>query len=304
MVRVTNSMQNLQLLNNLRMTNRDILRWQDKLATGQKIQRPGDDPVGINYLLRYDTELNRSEEYLENARTALGMLKTMDTLMQQANDVLKRARVLVQQASNGTMPQEGLNTIKAEIVQLREQMVAIANSNYAGRYLFNGQKTDRPPYSVDTANTDTTDKGIFYLNVSPMVKVPVSITGELIFGPAQDPANPQAEPENVFILLANIANHLENNNQEELFKDLERIDAAADRLMVAWAEIGARTNRFELVESRILDEQASLKELRSAVSDVDMADAITQLKLKENVLQAALGTGARIMQVSLLDFLR
>jgi len=304
MVRVTNSMQNLQLLNNLRMTNRDILRWQDKLATGQKIQRPGDDPVGINYLLRYDTELNRSEEYLENARTALGMLKTMDTLMQQANDVLKRARVLVQQASNGTMPQEGLNTIKAEIVQLREQMVAIANSNYAGRYLFNGQKTDRPPYSVDTANTDTTDKGIFYLNVSPMVKVPVSITGELIFGPAQDPANPQEEPENVFVLLENIEKHLLNGEQQELFKDLEYIDAAADRIMVAWAEIGARTNRFELVESRILDEQASLKELRSAVSDVDMADAITQLKLKENVLQAALGTGARIMQVSLLDFLR
>lgn len=303
-MRVTNSMQNLQLLNNLRLTNKDILRWQDKLATGQKIQRPGDDPVGINYLLRYDTELNRSEEYLENARTALGMLKTMDTFMQQANDVLKRARVLVQQASNGTVPQEGLDTIKAEINQLREQMVAIANSNYAGRYLFNGQKTDRPPYSVDTANTDKTDKGVFYLNVSPNVKVPVSITGEMIFGPAQDPANPQAEPENVFVLLENIANHLENNNREELFKDMERIDAAADRLMVAWAEIGARMNRFELVESRILDEQASLKELRSAVADVDMANAITELKLKENVLQAALGTGARIMQVSLLDFLR
>jgi len=303
-VRVTNSMQNMQLLNNLRQTNKEILRWQDLLATGQKIQRPGDDPVGVNYLLRYDTELNRSEVYLENARTALGMLKTMDTLMQQADDVLKRARVLVQQGANGTNPQEALNTIAAEIRQLREQMVAIANSSYAGRYLFNGQKTDQPPYSLDNAATDRTDKGVFFLNVSPLVKVPVSITGELIFGPARDPANPQEEPENVFVLLENIEKHLLNGEQQELFKDLEYIDAAADRIMVSWAEIGARTNRFELVESRILDEQASLKELRSSVTDVDMANAITELKLKENVLQAALGTGARIMQVSLIDFLR
>lgn len=303
-MRVTNAMQNLQLLNNLRQTHAAILKWQDKLATGQRIQRPGDDPVGINYQMRYDTELRRSEEYLENARTGLGMLKTMDTLMQQANDVLKRVKVLVQQAANGTVPPDARQHIAAEVRQLYEQMVAIANSNYAGRYLFNGQKTDRPPYSLATAATDKTDKGVYYLNVSPSVAVPVSITGELIFGPAQDPANPQAEPENVFVLLKNIETHLMNNDQTELLNDMNRIDAASDRIAVAWAEIGARTNRFELVEKRILDEQQSLKELRSSVADVDMADAITTLKLHENVLQAALATGARIMQVSLVDFLK
>ena len=303
-MRVTGSMQNLQLLNNLRQTNKEILKWQDKLATGQRIQRPGDDPVGINYQMRYDTELRRSEEYLENARTGLGMLKTMDTLMQQATDVLKRAKVLVQQAANGTVPPEARQQIAAEVRQLYEQMVAIANSNYSGRYLFNGQKTDQPPYSLATAATDTTDKGVYYLNVSPSVTVPVSITGELIFGPAQDPANPQAEPENVFVLLKNIEMHLMNNDQTELLNDMNRIDVASDRIAIAWAEIGARTNRFELVEKRILDQHQSLKELRSSVADVDMADAITTLKLHENVLQAALATGARIMQVSLVDFLR
>lgn len=303
-MRVTGAMQNLQLLNNLRQTHSEILKWQDKLATGQRIQRPGDDPVGINYQMRYDTELRRSEEYLENARTGLGMLKTMDTLMQQANDVLKRVKVLVQQAANGTVPDDAREHIASEVRQLYEQMVAIANSNYAGRYLFNGQKTDQPPYSLATAATDKTDKGVYFLNVSPSVTVPVSITGEQIFGPAQDPANPQPEPENVFVLLQNIETHLMTNNQTELMNDLGRIDVASDRIAVSWAEIGARTNRFELVENRILDEQLSLKELRSSVADVDMADAITTLKLHENVLQAALATGARIMQVSLVDFLR
>ncbi|GIQ62839.1 flagellar hook-associated protein FlgL [Paenibacillus cisolokensis] len=285
------------VVKNLRNTNAGIIDWQNKLSTGQRIQKPSDDPVGIGYQMRYDTELNRSEEFLENARTGLGWLRTMDSLMQQATDVLKRARVLTQQASTGTVPEDARKQIAAEIRQLKEQMIAIGNSDYGGRYLFNGQKTDQMPYSLTNAANDPTDKGVYFLNVSPSVTVPVSITGEQIFGEA-------GSPDNVFQVLDDIATHLEDNDQDAILDDLARIDRSADRIAIAWAEIGARTNRFELVENRILDEQIGLKQLRSEVADVDMSEAIIELKLKENVLQAALSTGARIMQVSLVDFIR
>lgn len=296
-MRVTGMMQNIQLMKNLRNTNSNITGWQDKLATGQRIHRPGDDPVGIGYLMRYDSELNRSDEFLENARTGQGWLRTMDTMMQQATDVLKRVKVLTQQAATGTVPAEVRKNIATEITQLREQMVSIANSNYAGRYMFNGQKTDQQPYQIATAATDKTDPGVYLLNVSPSVDVPVSITGENIFGAA-------GAPDNVFAVLDQIITHLNNDQQPQLLNDLKEIDVAADRIASNWAEIGARTNRFELVENRILDEVASLKQLRSETGDVDMADAITQIKMKENILQAALSTGARVMQVSLIDFIR
>jgi len=97
---------------------------------------------------------------------------------------------------------------------------------------------------------------------------------------------------------------LNNDQQDLLFGDLSRIDACVDRIAVSWAEIGARMNRFDMVENRILDEQVNLKKLKSDVGDVDMTEAITELKMKENVLQAALSTGARIMQISLIDYLR
>ena len=88
-MRVTNQMMNTQLLQNLRHSNERALRMQDQLATGSKIHRPGDDPVGIGYLLRYNSELERNEEFLENANTALGWLRTMDTVMNQAMKVLR-----------------------------------------------------------------------------------------------------------------------------------------------------------------------------------------------------------------------
>lgn len=295
-MRVTGSMQNIQLLRNLRNINFAMTQGQQELATGQRISKPSDDPVGVGYQMRYDTDLARSEEFMMNAQTGTEILKTMDSLLQQASDILKRARTLALQAANGTYDEQQRATISAEIKQLREQMVTVGNSTYNGRYLFNGQKTDQPPYTVAGAAGESTDPGLFYLNVSPAVKVPVSITGEIVFG--------QAGTDNTFKVLDDLADALDANNATGISAALDQIDVSADRLAISWAEIGARMNRFELMENRIEGEKVNLKEQRSNVADVDFSEAIMNLKMKENVLQAALSTGARVMQTSLLDFLR
>ncbi|REK66470.1 MAG: flagellar hook-associated protein 3 [Cohnella sp.] len=296
-MRITGTMQYTQLLTNLRNTQTGIYDWQNKLATGQRISKPSDDTVGIAYVMRYDTELNRSDQYLTNAQTGSGILNTMDSLMQQADDLLKRAHTLTLQARNDTITPEERKTIAAEIRQLREQMVLIGNSTYNGRYLFNGQKTDQPPYTSANAANESTDPGVFQLNVSPLVQVPVSITGEQIFGEA-------GSDDNVFKIFDDLINHLETNNTSALDDDVDKILAASDRFSVQRAEIGARANRFTLMESRIESNIVNLQSLRSNVADVDYADAITQLQLKQNVFQAALATGAQIMRVSLVDFIK
>ncbi|GGH32992.1 flagellar hook-associated protein FlgL [Paenibacillus segetis] len=295
-MRVTGSMQNIQLLRNIRNISTSMTKGQQELATGQRINKPSDDPVGVGYQMRYDTDLARSDEFMTNAQTGTEILKTMDSLLQQASDILKRARTLTLQAVNGTYDAQQRATISAEIKQLKEQMVTVGNSTFNGRYLFNGQKTDVAPYTSTGAAGEPTDPGLFYLNVSPAVKVPVSITGEIVFG--------QAGTDNTFKVLDDLTAALDNNDTAGMSASLDKIDTAADRLLVSWAEIGARMNRFELMENRISGEQVNLKEQRSNVADVDFATAITDLKTKENVLQAALSTGARVMQTSLLDFLR
>lgn len=296
-MRVTSMMQHIQLLKNLRNNNAGIVDLQNKLATGRRIHKPGDDPVGVGYYMRYNSEINRSAEFLENANTGLGFLKTMDEMFQQTNDVYKRARTLVQQASTGTTPDDARQTIAAEIRQLKEQLVMIGNSSFSGRFLFNGQKTDIPPYSLDDPASDRTDRGVYFLNVSPNVSVPVSISGEDIFGEA-------GQPDNAFRVFDEILDHLDNNDLAALREDMDKIMELSDRLGKAWAEVGARTNRFELVKERIEDQLVSLKELRSQVGDVDMADVLIQLQQRENVLQASLAVGARVMQVSLVDYIR
>lgn len=295
-MRVTGMMQNLQLLKNLRNINDKMTVGQNQLATGQKISKPSDDPIGVGYQMRYDTDLARDGQFLENAQTGSDILSTMDSLLQQANDVLKRARTLALQISNGTYDAQQRQVAAQEIQQLKEQLVTIGNSTYNGRYLFNGQKTDQPPYNSATAATDATDKGQFFLNVSQAVKVPVSITGEDVFGAAGS--------QNAFKVLDDLVTALNSNDTAGVTASLNQIDNSADQIMLSWSEIGARMNRFDLMQNHIGDDQDNLKEQRANVSDVDMPTAITDLKSNENVLQAALSTGAQIMQTSLLDFLK
>lgn len=295
-MRVTNNMQSMQLLKNLNNINTSMTKGQNQLATGQKINKPSDDPIGVGYQMRYDTDLARSDQFMQNAQTGNDILKTMDSSLSQANDVLRRARTLALQASNGSYDGEQRKAISAEIKQLKEQLVEIGNSQYNGRYLFNGQKTDVPPYTSGNAANDPTDQGVFSLHVSAAVAVPVSITGETIFG--------AAGTDNAFKVLDDLANALDANQASGISASLDKIDAVSDKISISWAEIGARMNRFDLMQNRITDNQVNLKEQRSQVADVDFATAITDLKSKENVLQAALSTGARIMQTSLLDFMR
>lgn len=296
-MRVTSMMKNTMMLGNIRRNNEDILNWQNKLSTGQKIQKPSDDPVGIGFQMRYTTELARNKQYLENANTGYGWLSQTDTVLQQAQSVLQRLNTLTNQAANGTVTSEVREMIRLEVEQLRQQMVQIGNSSYDGRYIFNGQMTDTKPYTTDNAVNETTDSGKYFLNVSPSVSVEVSLSGNEVFG------EPGAA-DNIFALFDKISTQLTNSDTSGLSNSISDVGAAVEKISYSLSEVGARMNRFELVQNRIADEKLSLTNLKSQVADVDMADAIVQLQLQQNVLQASLSVSAKLLQTTMLDYIR
>lgn len=97
---------------------------------------------------------------------------------------------------------------------------------------------------------------------------------------------------------------LEDGNHSELSKMLSTVDGHVNNMLALRADIGARSNRMELITKRIASNNISFTQMLSDAQDVDMAEAIMLLKNAENVYQASLSTGARIIQPSLIDFLR
>lgn len=295
--RITQGMMNNQLLRNITANLLRMNEGQNQLSTGRKINKPSDDPVGISFSLRYRSEESANEQYKSNTDAAVSWLDYTDTTLNQANSVMQRVRELAVQAANGTNPQSALDAIKKEVDQLNEQMVTIGNSQFNGKYVFNGQLTDKQPYNIATADTDKVDQGDIKFDIGVGVRVVANISGDKIFGAS-------GASDNIFLVMKDLSAALASGNQQAIGATIGRLDSRNDAFLQARAEVGARQNRIQLAQSRLDDISMNLQTLQSKAEDADIPAVITNLKTDENVYNASLSVGSKIISTSLVDFLR
>ncbi|MEK4477406.1 flagellar hook-associated protein FlgL [Paenibacillus sp. FSL R7-0048] len=305
MLRVTSNMMNSQLLLNLNRNARTMNDTQLQLATGRKINKASDDPVGITYSLRYRAELSSNEQYTKNVDSAISWLDYNDTVLGQAGDVVQKIRELTVQAASGSNPQSALDSINEEVLQLKEQLVDIANSTLNGKYIFNGEQYTTKPYdftkgadgTYDVSKPITTDTGQIQFIVGEDVRMPISTTGNDLFGYTGD-------ADNLFSIINTISAGLKSGNLSTVSGQLDKIDTRVETILSARSEIGAKTNRVELMQDRLSDLNINLTELQAKTEDADYEGLIMESKIQENIYNASLSVGAKIISTTLVDFIR
>lgn len=310
-IRVTQSMMNTQLLRNVSNNMNKMSVLQDQLSTGRRINAPSDDPVGMTFSMRYRNELSGNGQYIRNVDSALSLIEYTDTALAQAGDVVQRVRELMVQGSN-EQPQSAYDAIKLEIGQLYAQLVEVGNSQFNGKYMFNGEQTTTAPYpkltikdtSGDARAQDvTTDLGQIKYELSPGMVMAVNITGIEFFGEPVTEANEKTS-NNLFHILKQTYDALGEGDALKVSKLIGTLDSRINTMLEKRSEVGARMNRIELIEKRLSDIDLNLTELQSKTEDADLAYVITNLQMEENVYQASLSAGAKIIRPSLIDFLR
>ena len=128
----------------------------------------------------------------------------------------------------------------------------------------------------------------------------VSPTGEQAFGTLfSDPADPSSAG-----VLARISESLRSGDMDKLNADLGNLDAAAQTMREAQSLVGARMNRLTGIQTRSTTQQDSLTAALSATENIDLPSTIMDLQVQQTAYQAALGVTAKIIQPSLVDFLR
>ncbi|OXS55898.1 flagellar biosynthesis protein FlgL [Cohnella sp. CIP 111063] len=304
--RVTQGTITSQLLRNINKNLSQMQGLQEQLSTGMKINRPSDDPVGITYSLRYRSDLSLNEQYQTNVNSAASWLDFNDTLLTQVGDIGKRIKELAVKGANGTNPQVALDNIASEMKQLKEQLVDIANSQFKGKYVFNGQFTDKIPYDNATSPTDVvTDTGNLNYAINTGIELTVNLTGNNVFGfPPPGVTAPQNEDDNLFYVIDQMVANLESGNYEGVNGQITALDSRLDKILTQQAEVGARVNRVELMEQRLKDLNVNLETLQSKTEDADIEDLIIRSKVNESIYQASLSVGAKVISPSLVDFLR
>jgi len=279
-------MQNLKRLDDI----------NSQTSSEKRINRPSDDPVGAAMAIKLRRQLSAIKQYNSNAQQALTWMKDTETALTNAGDVIQRLSELAVEAANGTQTDEDKGKILDEVKELKDQLLKEANSTSLDRYLFSGYSTDKAPFIKDDvsgniqANPDIVDGAINY-NVGQSETIPVNLKGSEVFG-------------DIFEAVEKFETALENNDGETISNEvISDIKGALNTVLKYRSQIGARTNRLEATVSRLEANEVDYKAQLSSIEDVDLAQAITDLKMEESVYRAALAVGARIIQPTLVDFL-
>lgn len=303
-LRVTQGMMHLQLTRNLNRNLTQMEQLQMQATTGRKINKASDDPVGITYSLRYRNELSATDQYQKNVDSALSWLDFNDTVLGQAGEVLHRIKDLATQGSNGTNPQIALDNINNEIKELKRQLIEIGNSKMNGKYVFNGEIFDQAPFDTSDPLLDAKnvsgDKGIVNYSIGANVRVDINLSTTQIFGDA----DPTGAGDNVFSVIDRIMTALTTGNYSGVSSELSNIDSSMDRILNSRSEIGARVNRLELTQNRLTDLGLNLTDMKSRTEDADYEKLLIDTQINENIYQASLSVGAKVISKSLVDFLR
>ncbi|MFS0821619.1 flagellar hook-associated protein FlgL [Bacillus sp. 1P02SD] len=293
-MRVTQSMLTNNMLRNLSSSYERLGKYQDQLNTQKKITKPSDDPVVAIKGMRYRTDLAEIEQYQRNLTEAYTWMESADDAMDKMTQALQRVRELTVQASTGTNGPDEKANIAVEIEQLKEHIATIANTKVGNKFIFNGTNTTEAPVDLD-ANQISSSTNDVLLEVSKGVHINVNVkTTDLLKG---------GNTNDIFTELDNLINDL-NDDSGDIGKYLDTLDSHLTNVVANRADLGARYNRIELIDDRLGSQEVIANKIISENEDAEMEKVIIGLTTAEAVHRAALGVGTRIIQPSLMDFLR
>jgi flagellar hook-associated protein 3 FlgL len=301
MIRITNNMLVNDLRRNLNNNMTNLDKYQRQLSTGRKINLPSDNPAGLVKSLRLRTNLVEGEQYLANINEGINFMETTDAALGNLNSILQRIRELSVNAANGTNDASARKAIADEIRELTDQITLVANTSYGSKYIFAGTNVTQPPYQEGFGtNNWTGNNNDLQLEIGVGVKLTINLTDgtmkNFFTGDGTDPG--------VIGFCQTLADDVEAGNLEQVDAALATADQFINDLLSARSTIGAKINRLELQQSRLDSTQISFTNLLAQNEDADIAEVIMNLKMQESVYRASLAAGARIIQPSLVDFLR
>ncbi|BBN98218.1 flagellar hook-associated protein FlgL [Sporolactobacillus terrae] len=296
-MRVTQGMMTNQVLRNISNGYSKVSEYNDQLSSGKKITRPSQDPVVATMGIAYRTDVSHVNQYQKNVTNAYKWLDSSDDTLQQVNDVLNRIRELTNEASTDTYTADQRKAIGTEVDQLTTQLVTLGNTQVGGQYIFSGSDSANPLLTLNDGNVQINDDAIdnpdFSVAVNDGIQMAINVNPNQVF------------TSDLFANLNQLKDDLNNGaSGETISAHLTEIDTHLEQVGTAQADLGAKTNRIDLIQNRLNEQKTVATKIMSTNEDADYAETIINLNTQQNVYNASLSVGAKIIQTSLVDFLR
>ncbi|RLB20676.1 MAG: flagellar hook-associated protein 3 [Deltaproteobacteria bacterium] len=278
---------------NLNNITEELNKANKVVSTGKRINNLSDDPVGLNQVLNIKSALSNIEQLGRNISLGKSWLTASESALTQVQNQISDAKALCVQMATATTGSAERASAAATVQNTLEEIVSLTNTEVNGRYVFAGSKTDAAPFSRDNDTNVVTyngDNKAFTMKIGRDATVEVGSDGEAVFG-------------DIFTTLSDLKDALEADDVSGIQAAMSNLDTHFDRISTKISEIGSKMLRMEIKENILQDLKIANTDRLSKIEDADITEAIMDLKAKELAYKAALASSARVMQLSLVDYL-
>ena len=258
----------------LGITNGNLAKSSEKLSSGYRINRAGDDAAGLSISEKMRGQIRGLEQASTNAQDGISLIQVAEGAMNEIHSIIQRQRELTVQAANDTNVAADRLAIEKEMNQLNEEINRIANSTeFNTMKLLDGTGADESGNFTFQVGANTNDD----LN-SQMIQVTISaMTTEGLGLDADFSGAVDAQPEDDPTYFATF---------QEATDYLTTIDAALEKVSTVRSDLGAKQNRLEHTIANADNTAENLQAAESRIRDIDMAEEMVKYS-KDSILQQA-----------------
>ena len=298
-MRVTNSLMADTIIKNLFKNTEDMVKLEEVISSGKKINKPSDSPIGMSQVLDYRKTISSIDQYQENITQGKSWLTITDTTLDDINLLLIRAKELAEYQATETSNADNRAIATEEIKNIFDQILQLSNTEISGSHIFSGHTTDVATYSKDANYNASYDgdpnNGAINLVIGENIELKINSDGEEVFQGSV----------NIFNVLRDLNNGLMANDTSAIASQLPMLDDSLKQILNERSRVGAKLNRIETTELYWDDFRLGINEILSDTEDVDITQAMTNLAIQETAYKAAMIASSSILQSGgLIEFLR
>jgi flagellar hook-associated protein 3 FlgL len=288
------------MVNLLDMAQQTANNASQELSTGRRVNQPSDDPAAEAAMVYENSRSAAVDQYTASSDSLTDVLNTANSTLSSVTTLLQRAITLGTEGANSTMNQSDLNSIAAEVTGIQSQMLSLANTSYAGQYLFAGTATGTAPYVADASNPNQIDyvgnSKQNKLQIGTGLSVATNLPGSSIF--SQSNAN-------VFDSLQSLVTALQSGNTSSVATATSGVSNALSAVDTAQVFYGGTLDELSTNETYLAQEKLSITTYQNTLVSADTATAATEATEAQTALTATVAAAAQVdQQVNLLNYLK
>ncbi|MCE5314858.1 MAG: flagellin [Armatimonadota bacterium] len=302
-MRTSLSQQIQNALNYTNGTNQTLSAAQNAAVSGKRITRASDDVPGTIKGMSLRSAINTTRQYSNNIDVNQPLLQATDSALMSLTDLVKSVRDIAADAAETDIANTG-ETYIGELDGILSQMVDLMNTKHNDQYIFSGTATDTEAITkqADSTYAYTGNEGTRTTKVMAWVSLQVNIPGNSI---CNFDGSAGTGTTDIFTMVTQLEDAIESGNVSDISAQLDNIDKNLSNMASCEARVGSWEARMEDASVTLSETQDRLETMLSDVEDIDMTEAVVNLKTQENVYKVALSVTSQILDISLasLDYL-